>query len=102
MARAWIPEGWHSITPRLVVAHPAKLVAFLKAAFGAQGEFAGLLAIHAYHRSMGQPHRDIVLIPQSAHGTNPASASMAGLKDKRGFIDTDRLDLSERRPWNTG
>lgn len=40
MARAWIPEGWHSITPRLVVAHPAKLVAFLKAAFGAQGEFA--------------------------------------------------------------
>ena len=46
---------------------------------GAQGEFAGLLAIRAYHRSRGQEHRDICLIPASAHGTNPASAHMAGM-----------------------
>jgi glycine dehydrogenase len=47
---------------------------------GAQGEFAGLLVINAYHRSRGDAHRDVVLIPQSAHGTNPASAAMVGLK----------------------
>lgn len=47
---------------------------------GAQGEYAGLLAIRAYHESRGQGHRDICLIPSSAHGTNPASAQMAGLK----------------------
>ena len=47
---------------------------------GAQGEFAGLLVIHAYHRSRGEAHRNVVLIPQSAHGTNPASAAMVGLK----------------------
>jgi glycine dehydrogenase len=65
---------------------------------GAQGEFAGLLAIHGYHRANGQGHRDIVLIPQSAHGTNPASASMAGLgvvvvaTDERGNIDLADLE----------
>jgi glycine dehydrogenase len=64
---------------------------------GAQGEFAGLLAIHAYHQATEQTHRDVVLIPQSAHGTNPASASMAGLKvvvvacDSRGNIEVDDL-----------
>jgi glycine dehydrogenase len=64
---------------------------------GAQGEFAGLLAIHAYHQAAGQAHRDVVLIPQSAHGTNPASASMAGLAvvvvacDSSGNIDVDDL-----------
>ncbi len=47
---------------------------------GAQGEYAGLLAIRAYHRSRGEEHRDICLIPQSAHGTNPASAVLAGMK----------------------
>ncbi len=47
---------------------------------GAQGEYAGLLAIKAYHQSRGEGHRDICLIPASAHGTNPASANMAGLK----------------------
>ena len=46
---------------------------------GAQGEFAGLLAIRAYHRSRGQGHRDVCLIPESAHGTNPASAQMCGM-----------------------
>jgi glycine dehydrogenase len=60
---------------------------------GSQGEYAGLLVIHAYHASRGEPHRNICLIPTSAHGTNPASAVMAGLKvvpvgcDKAGNID---------------
>lgn len=66
---------------------------------GSQGEFAGLLAIHAYHASLGQAQRNISLIPVSAHGTNPASAQMAGLKvlavacDKAGNIDLEDLKL---------
>ena len=47
---------------------------------GSQGEYAGLLAIRRYHVSLGQAHRDVCLIPSSAHGTNPASASMAGMR----------------------
>src|SRR5437867_6468249 len=47
---------------------------------GSQGEFAGLLAIHEYHASRGEAHRNVCLIPQSAHGSNPASAVMAGFK----------------------
>lgn len=47
---------------------------------GAQGEYAGLMVIREYHRNNGDEHRDIVLIPQSAHGTNPASAVIAGMK----------------------
>jgi glycine cleavage system P protein (glycine dehydrogenase) len=47
---------------------------------GAQGEFAGLMVIRAYHRDSGDSHRDVVLIPASAHGTNPASAAMAGMR----------------------
>ena len=47
---------------------------------GSQGEFAGLLAIARYHESRGEGHRNVCLIPQSAHGTNPASAAMAGMK----------------------
>ncbi len=64
---------------------------------GAQGEFTGLLAIKAYHESRGEGHRDVCLIPASAHGTNPASASMAGLRvvvldtDADGSIDMDDL-----------
>ncbi|MVM32225.1 aminomethyl-transferring glycine dehydrogenase [Spirosoma sp. HMF4905] len=60
---------------------------------GAQGEYAGLMVIRAYHESRGDTHRNISLIPQSAHGTNPASAVMAGMKvvivkcDDRGNID---------------
>src|SRR5687767_13805844 len=46
---------------------------------GAQGEYAGLLAIRAYHRARGEAHRTVCLIPQSAHGTNPASAVLAGM-----------------------
>ncbi len=47
---------------------------------GAQGEFAGLMVIRAYHRDRGEAHRDVVLIPASAHGTNPASGAMAGMR----------------------
>jgi len=47
---------------------------------GAQGEYAGLMVIREYHKNRGEGHRNIVLIPQSAHGTNPASAAMAGMK----------------------
>ena len=47
---------------------------------GSQGEFSGLLAIRGYHRARGEDHRDVCLIPSSAHGTNPASAAMAGMK----------------------
>ncbi len=47
---------------------------------GAQGEFAGLLVIRAYHHDQGDQHRDVVLIPASAHGTNPASAAMCGMR----------------------
>ncbi|EPH6761495.1 aminomethyl-transferring glycine dehydrogenase [Cronobacter dublinensis] len=60
---------------------------------GAQGEYAGLLAIRHYHESRNEGHRDICLIPSSAHGTNPASAQMAGMQvvvvacDKQGNID---------------
>ncbi len=64
---------------------------------GAQGEYAGLLVIRAYHASRNEPHRDIALIPSSAHGTNPASAVMAGMKvvvvkaDERGQVDVADL-----------
>ena len=47
---------------------------------GAQGELAGLLVIRAWHRDRGEDHRNVVLIPASAHGTNPASAVMAGYR----------------------
>jgi glycine dehydrogenase len=64
---------------------------------GAQGEFAGLMVIRAWHRDRGDRHRDVVLIPSSAHGTNPASAVMAGMKvvvvacDANGNIDVADL-----------
>ena len=67
---------------------------------GSQGEYAGLLAIDAYHKSHQEAHRDICLIPKSAHGTNPASAQMVGLKvvpvecDSEGNIDI--IDLKEK------
>jgi glycine dehydrogenase len=60
---------------------------------GSQGEYAGLLIIKAWHASRGESHRDVCLIPESAHGTNPASAQMAGLKvvvtkcDEEGNVD---------------
>ena len=66
---------------------------------GAQGELAGLLVIRAFHSSQGRPSRDVVLIPASAHGTNPASAVMAGMQvvivacDERGNVDVDDLKV---------
>ena len=67
---------------------------------GAQGEYSGLMVIRAYHLSRGDNHRDVCIIPASAHGTNPASAVMAGMEvvvtktDERGNIDWD--DLQEK------
>jgi glycine dehydrogenase len=64
---------------------------------GAQGEYAGLLAIRGYHAARGEPQRRVCLIPSSAHGTNPASASMAGMEvvvvacNARGDVDVDDL-----------
>jgi glycine dehydrogenase len=64
---------------------------------GAQGEYAGLLAIRAYHRARGEEQRDVCLIPESAHGTNPASAHMCGMQvvvvrcDARGNVDVADL-----------
>ncbi|MGC9035372.1 MAG: aminomethyl-transferring glycine dehydrogenase [Verrucomicrobiia bacterium] len=71
---------------------------------GSQGEYTGLLIIRAYHKSRNQAHRDVCLIPQSAHGTNPASAAMAGfsvisvLCDKNGNIDIE--DLRQKAQQN--
>jgi len=65
---------------------------------GSQGEYAGLMVIRAYHRSRGEAHRDVCLIPVSAHGTNPASAAMAGMTvvvvacDQQGNVDLDDLE----------
>ena len=64
---------------------------------GSQGEFAGLMAIRAFHRANGAPERDVCLIPSSAHGTNAASAVMAGMRvvvvacDEQGNVDVDDL-----------
>jgi len=66
---------------------------------GAAGEYAGLLVIREYHKSRGEGHRNVALIPSSAHGTNPASAVMAGMKvvvvpcDDRGNIDVEALKI---------
>ncbi|MEN8235029.1 MAG: aminomethyl-transferring glycine dehydrogenase [Actinomycetota bacterium] len=73
---------------------------------GAQGEFTGLMAIKAYQESIGEGHRDVCLIPASAHGTNPASASMAGMRvvviktDEDGSIDV--ADLRAKADQHTG
>ena len=83
----WLTEitGFHSIT--------------FQPNAGSQGEYAGLLAIQGYHRDRGDDKRNICLIPESAHGTNPASAIMAGLKiipvkiDSQGSIDIHDLRL---------
>jgi glycine dehydrogenase len=78
-----------------------RITGFAAASFepnsGAQGEFSGLMVIRAFHHDHGDSHRDVTLIPSSAHGTNPASAVMAGTKvvvvacDERGNIDLNDL-----------
>ncbi|MFN0124349.1 MAG: aminomethyl-transferring glycine dehydrogenase [Blastocatellia bacterium] len=74
---------------------------------GAQGEYAGLLAIRGYHKSRGEGHRNICLIPSSAHGTNPASAQMVGMEvvvtkcDENGNVDINDLrDKAEKHAAN--
>ncbi|SMO91446.1 aminomethyl-transferring glycine dehydrogenase [Gracilimonas mengyeensis] len=70
---------------------------------GAQGEYAGLMTIRAYHKSRGEGHRNVALIPASAHGTNPASAVMAGMDvvvvdtDKHGNISSDDLEAKAEK-----
>ncbi|KXU95707.1 glycine dehydrogenase (aminomethyl-transferring) [Caballeronia megalochromosomata] len=70
---------------------------------GSQGEYAGLLIIHAYHESRGEGHRNVCLIPASAHGTNPASAQMAGMQvvvvacDANGNVDIDDLKVKAEK-----
>ncbi|MEI6668774.1 MAG: aminomethyl-transferring glycine dehydrogenase [Acidobacteriota bacterium] len=114
MAAVTWPEfaGVHPFAPADQAAGYAEVVAGLEAALrevtgfaavslqpnsGAQGEFAGLMVIRAYHQHRGQRQRTVVLIPSSAHGTNPASAVMAGMQvvvvacDSRGNIDVGDL-----------
>jgi glycine dehydrogenase len=70
---------------------------------GSQGEYAGLLVIRQYHEQQGQRHRNVCLIPQSAHGTNPASAVMCGMKvvpvacDEMGNVDVDDLNVKAEK-----
>ena len=96
-------EGYQEIIAGLD-ADLSEITGFAKMSFqpnsGAQGEYAGLLVIQAYHRSRGEGQRNVALIPASAHGTNPASAAMCGMHivvvkcDKHGNIDID--DLREK------
>jgi glycine dehydrogenase len=93
-------EGYHALFTRLeqwlcdITGYDA---ISLQPNSGAQGEYAGLLAIRGYHAARGEPHRQVCLIPSSAHGTNPASASMAGMDvvvvacDSRGDVDVNDL-----------
>ncbi|WP_407169589.1 aminomethyl-transferring glycine dehydrogenase [Bradyrhizobium sp. ORS 111] len=73
---------------------------------GAQGEYAGLLAIRGYHLARGEPHRKVCLIPSSAHGTNPASAAMVGMDvvvvacDARGDVDVNDLRAKAEKHAN--
>ncbi|MEZ5238166.1 MAG: aminomethyl-transferring glycine dehydrogenase [Microthrixaceae bacterium] len=120
-ATEMIPITWrafsdvHPFAPEDQVAGYQELIGELEAALcritgydavslqpnaGSQGELAGLLAIAGYHASRGEPHRDVCLIPDSAHGTNAASAAMAGMRvvvvatDEQGNVDLE--DLSAR------
>jgi len=95
-------QGYHQIMDELSQ-YLCEITAFdacsLQPNSGAQGEYAGLLTIRAYHQSRGDHHRDVMIIPISAHGTNPASAVMAGMKVvvvkalENGYIDVEDLKL---------
>src|SRR5699024_4155169 len=96
-------RGYHQLSDNLerqlgaLTGYPA---VSLQPNSGAQGEFSGLMTIRAYHRHNGQEHRNVTIVPDSAHGTNPASAVMAGMEvvvtkcDDHGNIDLD--DLREK------
>ncbi len=93
-------EGYQEVIAGLDAAL-SEITGFAQMSFqpnsGASGEYAGLLVIQAYHRSRGESRRNVVLIPSSAHGTNPASAAMCGMHivvvkcDSKGNIDVDDL-----------
>jgi glycine dehydrogenase len=99
-------EGYHALFARLqkwladITGYDA---ISLQPNSGAQGEYAGLLAIRGYHASRGEAHRNVCLIPSSAHGTNPASAHMAGMEvvvvacDARGDVDVGDLSAKAAR-----
>lgn len=102
--------GYHEIIEELEK-DLAEITQFDRVSFqpnsGAQGEYTGLAVIKAYHDSRGDQHRDICIIPSSAHGTNPASAVMAGMKvvvvkcDEKGNIDIDHLrETAEKHKEN--
>lgn len=93
-------EGYRSMiaeTEQMLCAATGYAAVSLQPNAGSQGEYAGLLIIQKYHESRGQGHRNICLIPSSAHGTNPASAAMANMQvvvvacDEKGNIDVDDL-----------
>jgi glycine dehydrogenase len=99
-------KGYHQIFEELE-AYLSDITGFtacsLQSNSGAQGEYSGLLSIRAYHLANNEPHRNIALIPSSAHGTNPASAVMAGMKvvvvkcDDHGNIDVEDLNAKAEK-----
>jgi len=98
-------EGYREIVAdleRMLCAATGYAAVSLQPNAGSQGEYAGLLVIHAYHASRGEGHRDVCLIPASAHGTNPASAHLAGMRvvvvacDDDGNVDMADLEKRAR------
>ncbi|HSA87927.1 MAG TPA: aminomethyl-transferring glycine dehydrogenase [Nitrospira sp.] len=94
-------QGYQTLLGQLAawLAEIAGFAAFsLQPNAGSQGEYSGLMVIRAYHRSKGETHRDVCLIPVSAHGTNPASAAMVGMTvvvvacDRNGNVDVADLE----------
>lgn len=102
-APEWQAEGYHQLFDELD-SWLSEITGFHSISFqpnsGAQGEYSGLMTIRAYHQANGDHHRNVTIVPSSAHGTNPASAVMAGMKvvitkcDDQGNIDLD--DLKEK------
>ncbi len=99
-------EGYRQLTTELeqmLVACTGYDAVSLQPNAGSQGEYAGLLAIRAYHKSRGEGHRNVCLIPSSAHGTNPATAHMAGMQvvvvgcDERGNVDVADLKVKAEK-----
>jgi glycine dehydrogenase len=98
-------EGYREIVAdleRMLCAATGYAAVSLQPNAGSQGEYAGLLVIQAYHASRGEAHRNVCLIPASAHGTNPASAQMAGMRvvvvacDAEGNVDMADLEAKAR------
>jgi glycine dehydrogenase len=99
-------EGYRQIVAdleRMLCAATGYAAVSLQPNAGSQGEYAGLLVIKAYHASRGEDHRNVCLIPASAHGTNPASAQMAGMRvvvvacDSNGNVDMADLEAKARQ-----